>query len=267
MENKSFLFINISLELRDKVTKLVKSNKGRMAKNINDNLDFLVLGEDKMDPYLKKVIYLPAKEISSIQIIKYAEFEAMVQKKKAENPSKGKTQSKEKVIKKSELFQFLWDSVGSYIFDYKYEIKVSKREAEYLEEKGLGHITRNISSSESLIKIKAEDFVDLNFKEDFADFFNTDSLKGDKNYKAVELEKWINKSFSELHSFFCGFTVLGGDIFFAEHGDNPWENPKTIYLELPSKLFTLSDINKGWSDERFYLEDEEFDSFVDEILV
>lgn len=267
MENKSFLFINISLDLREKVTKLVKSNKGRMAKNINDNLDFLVLGEDKMDPYLKKNIYLPAKEIPSIQIIKYAEFEAMVQKKKTENPSKGKTQPKEKVIKKSELFQSLWDSVGSYIFDCNYEIKVLKTEAEYLEHNGLCHVIRDISSSESLVKIKAEDFVGLNFKEDFADFFNTDSLKGDKNYKAVELEKWINKSFNEIHSFFCGFTVLGGDVLFPEHGDNPWENPKTIYLELPSKLFSLRELNKGWSDERFYLEDEEFDSFVDEILV
>jgi hypothetical protein len=267
MASKSFLFISVSLKIRDKAEKLVKSNKCRMAKNINDGVDFLVVGDDKMDGWIKNNIYLPAKNMSSIKIIKYAEFENLFQKPVAENKSKTKKDIKSPTIKKSELVHCLWDIIGAFIYDHKYEIQVSKKEAEYLESQGLAEISKIASDSKAIVKIKVENFVDQNFKEDFAKHFNSNSLKGDKVYKTSELEKWMNKCFNNLHSLYSSFTVLGGEILFPEQGNNPWENSKTIYLEIPSNSFSLKELNKKWMVEDYFIEEEAFDSFKDDVLI
>ena len=43
---------------------------------------------------------------------------------------------------------------------------------------------------------------------------------------------------------FNGFAILGGDILYPEEGSNPWENSKTIYLEIPTFEFKFKVINK-----------------------
>jgi hypothetical protein len=263
---KSFLFISVSLMIREKAEKLVKSNKGRLARSINDSLDFLVVGDDKIDGYIKDNIFLPAKKMTAVKIIKFAEFESLFQNSSSDIIPKTKKVSNSNTISKSELVQHLWSVIGDFIYNHKYKITISRREGEYLENQGLANISRNISSSKVVVEIKVENFVDLNFKEDFANNFNTDKLKGDKIYKSQEIDNWINKSFESLHHLFSGFTVLGGEILFPEKGDNPWENSKTIYLEIPSAIFTLKEINKKWSEEKYLIEQEVFDSFKNEVI-
>ena len=160
----------------------------------------------------------------------------------------------------------MWDIVGEKIYSYKYSTNVSKEEGEHLENDGLAKILKKINKNEVKVEIKAEYFIDQNFKEDFSNNFNTDNLKGNIEYTVEEIEDWINNCVNKLIDLFNGFAVLGGDILYPEEGSNPWENSKTIYLEIPTFEFKLKDINKSWNKGNYYLEQEEFDSFKDHII-
>ena len=267
IKGKSFIIIGIDYKRREYLEKLVRTNKGRMAKSIEDNLDYLVIGETNdadENKYIKNKFIIPAKKIQSINIISLDDFENAATKSKVIN--KNKANSKIDSISKSELVKFLWDIVGEKIYNYKYSTNISNEEGEYLENDGLAKILKKINKNEVKVEIKAENFIDQNFKEDFSNNFNTDNLKGDIEYTAEEIEDWINNCVNKLIDLFNGFAVLGGDILYPEEGSNPWENSKTIYLEIPTFEFKLKDINKSWNKGNYYLENEEFDSFKDHII-
>lgn len=267
IKGKSFIIIGIDYDRRDYLEKLVRTNKGKMAKSIEDNLDYLVIGEtDDADEYkyIKNKFINPAKKIPSITIISLDDFENVATKSKKINKTKGN--SKIDSISKSELVKFLWDIAGERIYKYKYSTNISNEEGEYLENDGLAKILKKINKNEVKVEIKAENFIDQNFKEDFSNNFNTDNLKGNIEYTLEEIEDWINNCTNKLIDLFNGFAVLGGDILYPEEGSNPWENSKTIYLEMPRFDFKLKDINKSWNKGNYYLEDEEFESFKDHII-
>ena len=238
-----------------------------MAKSIEDNLDYLVIGETNdadENKYIKNKFIIPAKKIPSINIISLDDFENAATKSKVIN--KNKANSKIDSISKSELVKFLWDIVGEKIYNYKYSTNISNKEGEYLENDGLAKILKKINKNEVKVEIKAENFIDQNFKEDFSNNFNTDNLKGNVEYTVEEIEDWINNCTNKLIDLFNGFAVLGGDILYPEEGSNPWENSKTIYLEIPTFEFKFKAINKSWNKGNYYLEDEEFDSFKGHII-
>jgi len=60
---------------------------------------------------------------------------------------------------------------------------------------------------------------------------------------------------NRLSSLFCGFTVMGGEKVYPELGDNPWEHPKTIYLEVSAPDVSLEDLNPDWTEDEYYLVD------------
>ena len=267
IKGKSFIIIGIDYKRREYLEKLVRTNKGRMAKSIEDNLDYLVIGETNdadENKYIKNKFIIPAKKIPSINIISLDDFENAATKSKVIN--KNKANSKIDSISKSELVKFLWDIVGEKIYNYKYSTNISNEEGEYLENDGLAKILKKINKNEVKVEIKAENFIDQNFKEDFSNNFNTDNLKGNVEYAVEEIEDWINNCTNKLIDLFNGFAVLGGDILYPEEGSNPWENSKTIYLEIPTFEFKLKVINKSWNKGNYYLEDEEFDSFKGHII-
>ena len=267
IKGKSFIIIGIDYDRREYLEKLVRTNKGKMAKSIEDNLDYLVIGEtDDADEYkyIKNKFINPAKKIPSITIISLNDFENEATKSKEIN--KIKANSKIDSISKSELVKFLWDIVGEKIYSYKYSTNISNEEGEYLENDGLAKILKKINKNEVKVEIKAENFIDQNFKEDFSNNFNTDNLKGNIEYTVEEIEDWINNCTNKLIDLFNGFAVLGGDILYPEEGSNPWENSKTIYLEIPTFEFKFKVINKSWNKGNYYLEDEEFDSFKGHII-
>ena len=266
IKGKSFIIIGIDYDRRDYLEKLVRTNKGRMAKSIEDNLDYLVLGETNGEDYkyIKNKFINPAKKIPSITIISLDDFKNAATKSKVIN--KNKANSKIDSISKAELVKFLWDIVGEKIYSYKYSTNVSKEEGEHLENDGLAKILKKINKNEVKVEIKAEYFIDQNFKEDFSNNFNTDNLKGNIEYTVEEIEDWINNCVNKLIDLFNGFAVLGGDILYPEEGSNPWQNSKTIYLEIPTFEFKLKDINKSWNKGNYYLENEKFDSFKDHII-
>ena len=50
-----------------------------------------------------------------------------------------------------------------------------------------------------------------------------------------------------------------------EEGDNPWENPRTIYVSLDMPTCRLVDLNPEWTGARFAVDNAPFSSFCDEI--
>ena len=43
------------------------------------------------------------------------------------------------------------------------------------------------------------------------------------------------------------------DSYNPELGDNPWENPETIYLEVSLQELFLEESNPKWSEDKFIL--------------
>jgi NAD-dependent DNA ligase len=65
IKGKSFIIIGIDYKRREYLEKLVRTNKGRMAKSIEDNLDYLVIGETNdadENKYIKNKFINPAKK-------------------------------------------------------------------------------------------------------------------------------------------------------------------------------------------------------------
>jgi hypothetical protein len=168
-------------------------------------------------------------------------------------------------LSKKELYSAIWDIIGGYLFNYSYITWVDSEEAEYIESRGLGCEILEEDGGKSKIKIKIENYIDANFNKDLIDNFNIDKLKGNKLYKATEIENWIDKCLSNLCDLFSSFTVLGGEELHPEDGDTAWDNENTIYLQVPYKEFKLTDLNESWNESQYFLSNEKLSSFVDEL--
>ena len=48
---------------------------------------------------------------------------------------------------------------------------------------------------------------------------------------------------------------MGGEKIYPELGDNPWEHPNTIYLEVSAPEILLEDLNPDWTEDEYYLVD------------
>ena len=165
-----------------------------------------------------------------------------------------------------EIVQALWDNgPADDIYNYSYETEVTHAEADYIENDGLGcerleevdpdADDYNPEGTEK-IKIDVENYIDLNFKEDFFDKVNADTLieeSGSDMVSKDDIESTIYSMLSDLCSLFCGFTVMGGEKLYPELGDNPWEHPNTIYLEVSAPDFSLEDLNPDWTEDEYYL--------------
>ncbi len=171
------------------------------------------------------------------------------------------------LLPKKELFTAIWEVIGGYLFNYSYITTVYKEEAEYIESHGLGcEILEEVKDNVKVkIKIKIENYVEINFNQDLINNFKIDKLKGNKFYKSSEIEKWVNKCFNNLCHLFSGFTVLGGEKLHPEDGDSAWNNENTIYLQMPDKIFKLTDLNKKWDELEYFLDDEKLVSFISEL--
>ncbi len=115
------------------------------------------------------------------------------------------------------------------------------------------------------MRVEAERYIDNNFRDDFVEKVNTDDLPGAEEYDREELEQWISERVRASVDLFNGFSVLGGEALHPEEGDNPWENPRTIYVSLDMPNCRLVDLNPAWTRARFAIDNAPFSSFRDEI--
>ena len=70
-----------------------------------------------------------------------------------------------------------------------------------------------------------------------------------------DIEEILNIMMDDLCEIFRGFSVMGGDVLYPERGDNPWEHPNTIYLEVSAPDVSLEDLNPDWTEDEYYLVD------------
>ena len=70
-----------------------------------------------------------------------------------------------------------------------------------------------------------------------------------------DIESTISSMLNDLCRLFCGFTVMGGEKVYPELGDNPWEHPNTIYLEVSAPDVSLEDLNPDWTEDKYLLTD------------
>tara|TARA_B100000795_G_C22475529_1_gene314647 strand:- start:245 stop:478 length:234 start_codon:yes stop_codon:yes gene_type:complete len=68
-----------------------------------------------------------------------------------------------------------------------------------------------------------------------------------------DIESEINEMIKSLCDLFSGFTIMGAEDLYPEEGDNPWENPETIYLQVSAEEISLEDLNPDWNNEEFKL--------------
>ncbi|MBT5224251.1 MAG: PQQ-binding-like beta-propeller repeat protein [Candidatus Marinimicrobia bacterium] len=162
-----------------------------------------------------------------------------------------------------EIVQALWDNgPADDIYNYSYETEVTHAEADYIENDGLGcerleevdpdADDYNPEGTEK-IKIDVENYIDLNFKEDFFDKVNADTLieeSGSDMVSKEDIESTISSMLYDLCYFFNDFIVVPGS------EENPWENEDTIYLgNIPTPEVSLEDINPDWTEDEYYLVD------------
>ena len=167
-----------------------------------------------------------------------------------------------------EIVQALWDNgPADDIYNYSYETEVTHAEADYIENDGLGcerleEVDPDADDYDpdetEKIKIDVESYIDSNFEGDFFDKVNADTLieeSGSDMVSKDDIESTIYSMLSDLCSLFCGFTVMGGEKVYPELGDNPWEHPNTIYLEVSAPDVSLEDLNPDWTEDEYYLVD------------
>ena len=175
-----------------------------------------------------------------------------------------------------EIVQALWENgTADSIYNYCYETEVTHAEADYIEYDGFGceRLEEVDSEAESYnpketekIKIDVENYIDNNFEGDFFDKVNAETLikevtddsgneveLGSNIVTKLDIESTIQRMLDDLCSLFGGFTVMGGEKLYPELGDNPWEHPKTIYLEISSPDVKLEDLNSDWIDDEYCL--------------
>ena len=188
-----------------------------------------------------------------------------------------------KAINVNELTKILWNLFGnpnksSWIGDeslpeksilrYKYEDKIKHIEADFIENES-GGINRLEKVDSTYVKVEIEvwDYISSNFEQDFKDEVNDETILEYIELGQVdkeEVEHSINAVIGNLCKLFCKFSVLGGEKLYPELGDNPWEHPETIYLEVSVPVISLTDLNPDWTDDKFLLVKNEISEVINE---
>lgn len=188
-----------------------------------------------------------------------------------------------KAINVNELTKILWNLFGnpnksSWIGDeslpeksilrYKYEDKIKHIEADFIENES-GGINRLEKVDSTYVKVEIEvwDYISSNFEQDFKDEVNDETILEYIELGQVdkeEVEHSINAVIGNLCKLFCKFSVLGGEKLYPELGDNPWEHPETIYLEVSVPVISLTDLNPDWTDDKFSLVKNEISEVINE---
>jgi outer membrane protein assembly factor BamB len=187
-----------------------------------------------------------------------------------------------------EIVQAIWNTYGqpydkntpkSSILNYNYETEVKHIEADYISSDGLGckrlddyncgsdchffdkesdeYNPKKMEKMEN-IEITVWDYIVGNFESDFNSKVNASTLTGELNLglqSKEAIEEILNNMMDDLCEIFRGFTVMGGEVLYPEQGDNPWEHPETIYLEVYAPKVSLEDINPDWIEDEYTLVD------------
>ena len=208
-----------------------------------------------------------------------------------------------KEIGTSELVSILWNMYGNpekstwigddslpekSILRYKYETKIKHIEADFIanESGGINRLEKVDCNSECCwiekdsedydsnkmekmekVEIEVWDYINDNFEQDFKDKVNDETILEYIELGQVdkeEIEHSINAVMGDLCKLFCEFSVLGGEKLYPELGDNPWENPETIYLEVSVPVISLTDLNSDWTDDKFLLVKNEISEVINE---
>ena len=190
-----------------------------------------------------------------------------LQKKQLEEEEKMRKLNKT-ALSAEEIVQALWNNgPADGIYNYSYETEVTHAEADYIEFDGLGcerleEVDPDADGYDpedtEKIKIDAENYIDSNFEGDFFDNVNANTLIKELGTDIIskdDIESAISSMLDDLCNLFCGFTVMGGEKLYPELGDNPWEHPKTIYLEVSAPDVLLEDLNPDWTEDEYYLVD------------
>ena len=184
--------------------------------------------------------------------------------------------------------QAIWNTYGqpydedtpkSSILNYKYETKVKHIEADYISSDGLGcerldkyncgsdchdidkesdeYNPKEMEKMEN-IEITVWYYIVDNFESDFNSEVNASTLTEELDLglqTKEDIEEILNIMMDDLCEIFRGFSVMGGDVLYPERGDNPWEHPNTIYLEVSAPEILLEDLNPDWTEDKYILTD------------
>jgi hypothetical protein len=174
------------------------------------------------------------------------------------------------------------------ILRYKYEDKIKHIEADFIENEsgGINRLEKVDCNSECCwiekdskdydsnkmekmekVEIEVWDYIYDNFEQDFKDKVNDETILEYIKLGQVdkeEIEHSINAVMGDLCKLFCEFSVLGGEKLYPELGDNPWEHPETIYLEVSVPVISLTDLNTDWTDDKFLLVKNEISEVINE---
>ena len=190
----------------------------------------------------------------------------------SDSNTKDKKELKEtKSISAEEIIQAMWNTYGQpydkdtpklSILNYKYETEVKHIEADYISNDGLGcerlkEIDVNADDynpeETETIEISIWDYIIDNFESDFNSEINASKLveELDLGLQGKEdIEEILNNMMDDLCEIFRGFTVIGGEVLYPEQGDNPWEHPETIYLEVLCPEILLENLNPDWTEDK-----------------
>ena len=189
------------------------------------------------------------------KLLRSDSYEALEEKRKREL-QKIADESGFQLLLKSDLLFVCWNiGPADGIYKQSYETEVTHKQADYIENQGLGcqrleEVNPDADDYDpeetEKIEINLEDYVDNDFKNDFFNSFNIDELKSGEVSKE-EIEEWINTSVGNFCDLFRSFTIHTED---------------ELYLQVESREYQLEDLNPDWTDDKYYLDGKNMKYFI-----
>ena len=167
-------------------------------------------------------------------------------------------------ISKKDLLIALWDITADDIYNQEYEIEVTAKEANWIENE-MGSCTKikNLENGNEMIKISVEGFIDIDFRENFIFFMNLDDIESGMTTKTI-LEKEIDDRLHNLTNHYK-VPILYGNKLYPEKGNDVYSNPKTILLEIDCPIVRLEELDSNWNKRKYHLDDIKMIDIEDEM--
>ena len=148
---------------------------------------------------------------------------------------------------------------------------IRKKAGEKLDEATLDRVSALLNQDNPITKKEACEMLNISYNttrlgkilDDFNETASYREVRKSQNRgkKATDMEtkeaieEILNNMMNDLCEIFRGFTVMGGEVLYPEQGDNPWEHPETIYLEVSAPKVSLEDLNPNWTEDEYHLVD------------
>jgi len=161
-----------------------------------------------------------------------------------------------KILYKRDLMRAVWDKADEVIFSQTYEIEVTHEQASNMTGEQLEEVDPEADDYDpegtETVRISVGDVIDYDIRQWILDQGWFDDLDSGV-VSRKDIEDCIYGGLSYLCSSFRGDKIYDGE-------------DETLYLEVETPILSMEDLNPEWTDDEYYLDDEMFADYIDDIM-